>query len=234
MIENSYPLFEVIILSYMRPNNISKLIKEILKINRPIVITINNNNPNIDLTKYIEKSYLEEINLIQNSHSISIVNRILVAKESCANYFISIDDDMLMKDYQVELLMDYLLDDESIPHGCMEGQVRDCNVLKRVEINGEVDVLNSVYAFTKAHVNRFFELINILNIDLSYDNIFYEDIILSFCGDSCPRCHDLGKIEHCVSTNSNQIAVHKLFSNNFAKTRLNICKKLLNLNLYHY
>jgi hypothetical protein len=96
------------------------------------------------------------------------------------------------------------------------------NVLR---CDGEVDVLNRAYAFTRGHLETYLRLLDTLGIHspealMELD----DDIPLSFVGQRRPRCHDLGAFCDCPSEHSSSGARWR--RDRAAALRLNLFERL--------
>lgn len=218
-----------ILLSYKRPQNLNRIINAALSIKFNKNIIVSNNNPDINILSFINEKR-KEVKVVQQKQHLPAAQRFKIAMDSSFKYFIAIDDDLFLKPQQIELLIEYLWSNEDIPHGGPWGQ----KFLKENKYNNklkgwsypdsEVDVLNRAYAFTRNHVERFFDLLYSLGYESIQELGPADDIVLSFSGKNRPYCHNLGLWESCPTSNTDGIALWK--ENNFAPHRLEVFHKL--------
>lgn len=106
------------------------------------------------------------------------------------------------------------MDDPSRPHGVWDQQMTVERDTLRIEpglknYSGEVTTINQVYAFTRAHVRRMFQILDRLGVADIRDLGPGEDIVLSFSGAKPPMCHDVGPFEVCPTFDREGVAVWK-------------------------
>jgi hypothetical protein len=200
-----------ILLSYARPQNIQRIIDAIMKAESCDRIILSNNNPHIDILKYIDPAP-EVLEVIQQREKWEPVKRFVIARECESEFFVCIDDDLFLTSRQIDLLVEQLRADPSVAHGICGERVQ--LVGKRYKLNlgitnfsGEVDVINRAYAFTRHHVQQFFELMEYLGVQDPRQLGRGDDILLSFSGAGRPRCHDLGPLESCPTSDQEGIAL---------------------------
>jgi len=227
MAEHNFSV-SIILLSYRRPQNLNHIINTALSIESCQEIIVSNNNPEINIFDFLEENQ-DKLHILQQKQHLPAAQRFQLAKDSCSKYFIAIDDDLFLQPKQIEALIKYLYSDEAIPHGGPWGQkILYENDEVRLKgwfyPNSQVDVLNRSYAFTKDHVERFFELLWLLGCQSILDLGPADDVLLSFCGNRRPYCHDLGDWESCPTSNTPGIALWK--EDCFASHRLEIFRKL--------
>lgn len=218
----------IIILSYRRPQNINRIINAASSIKFCKEIIVSNNNPEINIFDFLERSE-GQFHILQQKQRFPAAQRFQIAINSCSKYFIAIDDDLFLQPQQIELLIEHLRFNEAIPHGGPWGQKifydQDKIRLKGwFYPNSEVDVLNRSYAFTRNHVEKFFDLLHLLGCKSIQDLGPADDILLSFCGNQRPYCHDLGTWEECPTSHTPGIALWK--EEGFASHRLDVFHKL--------
>lgn len=202
-----------IILSYARPQNIQRIVQAILEAQSCGRIILSNNNPNINILPYVDPSP-EKLEIIQHQERWGPVMRWCIAKECDSAYFVCIDDDLFLTSRQIDMLVARLQDEPTVPHGVWGEKItvdRNRFMIKRGIFNysGEVDVINRAYAFTPTHVRRFFELMKYLGVGDPRDLGRGDDILLSFSGTGRPKCHDLGQLESCPTSDLEGIALWK-------------------------
>jgi glycosyltransferase involved in cell wall biosynthesis len=218
----------VILLSYRRPQNLGRIVDSALSVSSCREIVVSNNNPDINILDFMA-GYGDKVKIIQQSDHLPAALRFQLARQSCYDYFLAIDDDLFLRPHQIELLIGHLYSDETITHGGPWGQKKlyeedDIRLKGWLYPNSEVDVLNRAYAFARPHVVRFFDLLYRINCKSILDLGPADDIVLSFCGSQRPYCHDLGAWESCSTSNTAGIALWK--EDGFASHRLEVFRKL--------
>jgi glycosyltransferase involved in cell wall biosynthesis len=195
----------IVFLSYKRPQNIEPLVRSALKCSFVAKVIVCNNNPDVRLESWVGVSDSRLVLLNQNKN-LGPGYRFDIAIREPGDYFCFIDDDVFLYPEQIRQLFSSLLEDPSVPHG-VRGQVVFDNQDFVDGIYGKeckVDILNGVYAFTKAHLEEYFRLDKELNGLPRVD-----DIVLSFSGESAPSCHDVGEILLCPTEALPGIALWK-------------------------
>jgi hypothetical protein len=197
-------------MSYARPQNMQRIVDDVLASGACKQLVLTNNNPDIDIRHHVTvKSDIVQI--LQQTRRTRPVIRQFIARESGDEYFVAIDDDIFLTPAQIRALVDALYGDPSVPHGVW-GEIlrleKDGVWVKKAihNVDREVTVLNRVYAFTRAHILRFFEILRELKIPPEALGMG-DDLVLSHTGATPPKCHDLGPIEDCPTANQKGIAI---------------------------
>ncbi len=94
---------------------------------------------------------------------------------------------------------------------------------------GSVQVLNSVYAFTREHLMRFSHLLQRLDISDVYELKYRDDLILSYTGVGDPQVHYSGQVLRCATSEKQGIAVYK--QPDFYPQRLKLLRALRQLRI---
>jgi hypothetical protein len=205
-----------IILSYLRPQNIGRILSAIHQSRSCGRIILSNNNPKIDIQPYVDTT-MQKLEIVNQTERWEAVARFCIARETPGRYFVCIDDDLFLTPMQIDALVGRLAADPSVPHGIWgerHGVYIDAAGEERLKLeaglcnfSGEIDVINRAYAFTAQHVERFFELMAAMGIDDPRKLGRCDDILLSYSGSGRPRCHDLGPLEDCPTSNTEGIAL---------------------------
>ena len=200
-----------ILLSYARPANLQRIVALILQAGIHSRIVVSNNNPDIDLAPYVA-DVIDHIELMQNDVRRFPGHRFEIARDVDAEDFIFIDDDIFLSPSQIQRLYALYRQDRACPHGVwgQAGQLSGGQFWLRYgvfEVEARVEVLNRVYVCSRAHVERFFELLRRIGKADSADLGLGCDVVLSFCGDGRPYCHDVGPLEECETSNAEDIAL---------------------------
>lgn len=221
----------IIIPSYhsKRARNLQPLVRSLLKSNFVEKIIISNHNPEIKLEDWV-KTDDSRVTLINHP-----VRRgcgygwIVASQEKSADYFIVIDDDMLIYPQQLAQLFEQLIHQPEIPHGLI-GRCADGEYV--MSQDREVEFLYNIYAVTQAHIQKYLEYAQQL-IDKGYassESIEYwaDDIIVSQTGIGRPRIHHVGLIRQCKTTKTSGVATFA--ENQFDGHRLAVYEGLAKVN----
>jgi hypothetical protein len=203
----------VILLNYKRPRNIEPIVRSILKAACVERVLVSNHNPRMRIRDWISLAD-PRIELLDQPLESSPGLRFQIAAGQPGSYFLAIDDDVFLYPGQVSRLFSYLQQAPSVPHGIQGEIFREAGIpgpdgdlhwetnIQRVE--REVDVINRVYGFTKAHALEYCRLIARLGIEVRRPH--GDDILISCSGDGKPRCHDVGWFGECLSSHRRSVA----------------------------
>jgi hypothetical protein len=209
----------LILLSHNRPQNLPLLVGSALR--SPFInsIVVSNSNPAVRIADWVSSSDSRVV-LIDEREPTSPGHRFVLASRQGGRYFMSVDDDIILRPRQLADLFDRLVGEDQVPHG-LAGSIyragtsatgRPFEHVRRMET--EVDILVGAFAFTREHLERLMELVELLRLgDLTSSH--NEDILLSFSGISRPRIHDLGIVLRCYSDSLPGIALWKTRPNFF-------------------
>jgi len=224
----------LVLLSHNRPQNLSLLVASALRTRFINSIVVSNSNPAVKITDWVSTSDSHVV-LIDQGEPTSPGHRFVLASRQGGRYFMSVDDDIILRPRQFAALFDHLVGEERVPHGLVGGLYRagtsatgrPFEHVRRMET--EVDILIGAYAFTREHLQRLFDLVHLLRLgDLT--NIHGEDILLSFCGISRPRIHNVGIVLRCCSDKLPGIALWKTRPN-FFDERVRLFRRARNARL---
>jgi len=217
-----------ILLSYKRPQNIERIIKNLIATPNIKHVILSNNNPDIDLSKWFNLQQYP-IEFIQQANHEICIKRFEIALSLPYDYFICPDDDLFLSPKQLETLLDLAQQDRSKVHGIF-GQIKSFNdngfgLFSGVHgVTCEVDILNRVYCFSKEHLLKMIELIKQLNLKSMGDALHIDDLLISFSGQRHPICHDLGEFEDCPS--SLEVGIATCAEDGFEAIRLATYRRL--------
>lgn len=200
----------VVIMSYKRMNNISTIVQCALLCDFVDKVIVSNNNPEVDLESYLTIRD-PRVELIQQSQRRGPSYRYDVARAYASEYYLCIDDDMFPTAWQLRKLFTCLLNSPSSTHG--SGGQNNVNgkflpVVAAGHSGVAVDVIVHIYAFTSAHLQRYFELLAKIGMD-NEEVRHSEDVIISFAGTEKCQLQPLGVIHHCSTALDDDIATSK-------------------------
>ena len=201
-----------VVLSYRRPHNIDVIVRAMLRCDGCDGVVVSNNDPRVALRSWLSVDD-PRLRIVDHGRRRYQGVRMTLARATPARRYLMVDDDILLHGEQMQALMDRLDAEPEVPHG-LNGERRDDTRRPypyRLDQGGDgtVDHLTNVYAFTDAHLARYFERMDELGIAEPAELANGEDIILSTCGTGPPRVHRLGTIVRCASTNDPAVATHR-------------------------
>lgn len=202
-----------VLLSYKRPWNMEGLVRACLACDCIDHVIVSNNNPSVDINRWLPIRH-ERLSIVSQDRRRPAGMAVMIAAHSHAQFFISIDDDLLLSPRQIHQLCERLFDHPSVLHGVV-GQVLPSGASRfDMHVTGEreVDVLNRAYAYTADHAQRYREILTSLGRASDEQQIempFGSDIVLSFCGLSKPHIHDVGPLLSCPTAALQGIARFK-------------------------
>ncbi|MGB3532836.1 MAG: glycosyltransferase [Microcoleaceae cyanobacterium] len=221
----------IIVPSYhaSRSRNLQPLIRSVVKCDFVEKIIISNHNPEIRLEDWV-KTDDSRVVLINHSVRRGCGYGWIVASQENANYFIVIDDDMLVYPQQLAVLFQQLINQPECPHGFI-GRRADGEYITHQE--AEVEFLYNIYAVTQTHIQKYIEYTKKM-IDNGYaspESIEYwaDDIVLSQTGTCHPRIHKLGSLRQCKTTKTQGVATYT--ESQFDKRRLEVYHALAKVKL---
>jgi len=209
----------VVLLSHNRPQNLEILVRGALQNGWVKKIIVSNSNPKFRMADWV-KIKDARLQLIDETQKTLPGHRFVIAAGEPGDYFLSVDDDIFLTPAQWAKFFECLLRDEEAPHG-ISGQLYRPGVLfsngtvfhHRENTKSTVDVLIGAYAFTRAQLERVFQLADALELGSLSQVGNGEDILLSFAGTRSARIHDLGRPLLCASTSLKGVALWKTWEN---------------------
>lgn len=196
-----------IVLSYKRPGNVALIVQSLLKTPSISSVVVSNHNPDVPGATLFPSSHPRVY--IVNHPGRDPYYRYVIASRLPGEFFLGVDDDVFLRPSQLETVCRELLKRPEVPHGV-------CGQLRRkrggflsglIRYEGEVDVINRIFAFTKTHA-----LAVVSRHDQHWPDhsmCFWDDIILSRTGSGKPVCHDVGDILFCPTSRNRKIALCK-------------------------
>jgi hypothetical protein len=232
--------FTIILQSYKRPWNIEPMVRMFLRFDCVNKVIVSNNNKLSAVSFQLSHSGLRASGPRTADDRVQIINQqknypaskfAMIALEEAkkgAQYFLSIDDDLLLFPDQIETLMRALIANPSVPHGLVGQRVTD-NGEWMHHLTGDVpiDILNRAYAFTANHMYRYAELLDALGYRSDEDKAmlpFGADIVLSRSGTQKPQIHAAGRLLDCPTNAKPGIARFK--DSGFTDYRLELWQRL--------
>ena len=204
-----------VLLTHNRPQNMWLLVEGALRNRFVTRVIVSNSNPQVKIRDWIASKDSRLI-LVDETSQTQPGHRLVLAKQTGAEYILSIDDDIFLTPKQWKNFFEFLLSEEQCPHGII-GQVyrpgtKSSNGSPFHHVAGremEVDVLIGAYAFTREHLKRVFELAAKLSVSDLSQLRNGEDIVLSFGGTTRPRIHRLTPTLFCASEGLPGVALWK-------------------------
>lgn len=202
-----------ILLSYKRPQNMDRILRQTAEVAEISRIVLSNNNPEINIFDWIDPTAYP-VEVIQQERRCLYTKRFDIASRLDHDYFFCPDDDVFLSPQQISFLIDKLKRDPAVPHG-MAGQIKTFSLTGVelqsgvVDIDCEVEILNRSYFFTRQHVQRMLELMRAVGLPSLEEARFMDDVLLSFSGNGLPRCHAIGPVADCETSHTPGIATWK-------------------------
>lgn len=192
----------IVLPSYGRPYNLDLSARLALAAPSVRRVIVCNDDPRVRISRWIDARDPRLV-LVDRAERIGPVARYVAARGSDGDLFVSIDDDLFLPPRAIEHLASRLRGDPRVPHG-LYGQRFDGRALvdNLARFDARVDVLNRVYAFSRAHLDAYFELLAALSIDPEDPRASIgldDDLVLGFSGEERPRIHDAGPWLDCPS-----------------------------------
>lgn len=200
-----------ILLSYKRQHNMDRILREIAKVPEITRVILSNNNPEVDIHAWLHpEDYAVEV-VSQPEPTLHTKRYDIALDIPDYEYFFCPDDDVFLTAAQISELIAHLKANPQVPHG-MHGQIKSFFgqtlglTPDVISMDCEVEVLNRIFFFTRAHLLRMVELARAMGYPGINEARFLDDVILSFSGDGLPLCHAIGDIAECPTSNSIGIA----------------------------
>jgi hypothetical protein len=192
-------------LSYLRVRNLEPMVRSLLRCGFVEKIVVSNNNPEHRIADWVQIRD-RRVYLLDQPRPTPCSIRYQIALEEPGPYFLSIDDDVFLYPGQVRRLFEELVARPTAPHG-LQGEdflgERTPKTCLGWKINlhgfeGQVDNINTCYAFTREHAAEMERLARLLGLDLA-DIPMGSDVLLGAAGQERPFLHDVGSVLHCLS-----------------------------------
>lgn len=205
-----------VLITYYNParmRHIDAQIRNILKCNFVDKLVLSNHNSDIRIQDKVSIKD-ERLVFINQEVNRGCGYRWRVAKELDSEYFIAIDDDILLFPSQLKILFQHLIQEPEIPHG-LSGMLhlKNDGFEFREQEDSAVQFLCEIYAVTKEHVQDYFKMEALL---VDQEKILpdvierYGDfIVISQTGPQNPKIHKGGRLMRSMTFKTVGIATHK-------------------------
>ena len=196
----------------VRMRHINHQIRSLLKCTFVDKVIVSNHNPEVKINGLIN---IEDGRLVILNQDVKrkCGYRWQIAKELEGEYFVVIDDDILLFPSQLKKLFERLISEPEIPHG-FSGMIhlKDGNFQYRERENINVHYLCEVYAVTRTQVARYFEMLGILakqdkTLPDAVEHLG-DFIVISQTGIQNPKIHKVGRIIKSETFKASGVANH--------------------------
>lgn len=206
-----------------RLKNIDPIIRSLLKCKFIEKVILSNHNPDIVIEQWVRVKD-ERLNLVNQNTRYGPGHRWEIAYKEDSDFIILIDDDLFIYPAQIKILFQHLFKQPGVPHG-ITGHYKS-RYYQNLEM--EVDTLHQVYAITRQHLEKYFELLHaIKTIDyLAYESIelYADDVLISRSSIDKPVIHNIGSLLRCDTARKRGVAVH--MEENFIARRKRVVEVL--------
>jgi hypothetical protein len=221
------PATAAIILNWKRPQNIGRLVRAVGDALPAAAIFVIDHGEGADSLER-RADVPRERCWIRSQPNAGAGARIALAAALPFDHYLCIDDDTFLSGEQIRALMEQLAEAPGSAHG-LTGQLifkTDTGYALRNSVrgNGEISVINQVYAFTKARAEATIRLAAAIGIRNWRDVRRGDDMLLSSAGPDPARIHDFGDWEECPTNDADGIATCR--SADFRETRAELYRKL--------
>lgn len=205
----------VIVLNHKRPENVGQIAQYVLRAGFVGKLIISNNSQAYPIEDYI-KAYDPRLVLINQKTPSGVGISFELARDYPSRYYLRVDDDIFLNPSQLQWIYWNLRQFDDRPHGIFgaarvaeSGATPGWPFVHRRNASEPVDILNGLFAFTRAHLEEYFRLCALLGISDQKTFMNGEDIVLSYAGDKKPFIHNIGQIWECASEASPGVALHQ-------------------------
>lgn len=203
----------VILPSYARPRNIDLILSAVVACDFVSEIIVSNNDPGVPLERMIRVRD-PRIRLVQQPRRTPASVRFDLSRTAAEPWLLAIDDDVFPSARQVRGLFERLLAAPRAVHGYGGETWGDppakatYRVVKHPRGSVPVDTLMWAFAYTRDHVETYFDMLARLGID-NAELKSSEDVPLSFAGRGPAMIHGVGRLCRCPSESEPGIATWK-------------------------
>ena len=190
-----------ILITYYNPVRLKLInhqLRNILKCTFVEKLIVSNHNPEITINNVIQVNDQRLVSLNQPIKR-ACGYRWRIARELDADYLIVIDDDILLFPQQLKVLFEQLITQPAVPHG-FSGMLHLKNGEFQYREREDIDVhyLCEVYAVTKKHVEKYFDMVCVLaEQDETLPELIErlgDFIVISQTGTHNPKIHRIGRV----------------------------------------
>jgi len=202
-------MFTLIIPTRHRLDNLQPIVRAALQLACVERVIVVNANPDERIAAWLPADH--RVVAIDDAAS-KVGVRFSVARQYPARYYLTVDDDILLRPGQLSRLFQRLLETPAAIHGILGERYTggadpfEHGIMRR---QAEVDLLNSVHAFTSTHVEQYHRLLGTLGLPESREIQNGEDILLAGVSSGKPQVHDVGRWIMCPSTIDRRVALHQ-------------------------
>jgi hypothetical protein len=200
----------VILPSYARPANLDLILSAAVACDFVSEIIITNNNPEIPLEEHLHVAD-PRIRLVRQPRKTPASIRFDLSREAREPWILAIDDDVFPSPKQIRALFRQLLVRPEQVHG-YGGEVwgdppskATYRPVRWPRGTQPVDTLMWAFAYTRAHVEEYFRLLERLGIE-NFALKSSEDVPLSFAGEGPALIHGVGLFCRCPSESDPAVA----------------------------
>jgi hypothetical protein len=207
------PRLSVVLPSYARPGNIDLILSAVVACDFVSEIIVSNNDPDVPLARFI-RVHDPRMRIVQQPRRTPASVRFDLSREAVEPWILAIDDDVFPSSRQVRELFRRLVSAPHAVHG-YGGEVwgdppaeATYRAVRRPRGTVPVDTLMWAFAYTRDHVETYFDMLDrlgIANAELKSS----EDVPLSFAGRGPAMIHGVGTLYRCPSESEPGIATWK-------------------------
>lgn len=200
--------FTAYVANFNRPQNIESIVHSLLASPSISHVIVSNNNPACTLSRWFVPSS-DRVTVLSHETQQGCSMRYKHLQEFPSSFYLILDDDVFLLPSQIEQLCTSLIADPVIPHGLYGQRWEEDHFRGGIQnMNGEIDVISRIYAFTDTQMKEFFRMTTLLEKDESnfWEVSRYDDMFISFSGVGRPRIHDAGALIDCPTQGAKDIA----------------------------
>ncbi len=195
--------------NFARPQNIQCIVQSLLACPSIQHIIVSNNNPQSPLLRWFQTSS-HRVTVLHHPVMQSCQKRFEHVSDHPAPYYLILDDDIFLYPHQIEQLITALRTHPHVPHGLFGQRWKGDQFEQGIKNQeGEIDVINRVYAFTEAQRTQSLQLADTLKKESIISDRalgWCDDIMLSCSNASKPYMHDVGPFIDCPTQGKKGVA----------------------------
>lgn len=203
----------VVLPSYARPRNIDLILSAAVGCDFVAEIIVSNNDPSAPLARMIRVRD-PRIRIVEQPRRTPASVRFDLSRDAAEPWILAIDDDVFPSSRQMLELFRRLVAAPHAVHG-YGGEVwgdppaaATYRAVRRPRGTVAVDTLMWAFAYTRDHVETYFDMLSRLGID-NAELKSSEDVPLSFAGRGPALIHGVGRLCRCPSESEPGIATWK-------------------------